>query len=205
LTCSDGSCATAKPGLASCKALVRTDAAAKPVTPAVTPSGYGPSSLQAAYNLPSSTAGAGRTVAIVDAFDDPTAESDLAVYRSQFGLPPCTTANGCFKKIDQDGGTNYPRKDGGWAGDSSAYQGRSGWLVFGGTSVSAPIIASVYALAGNTGSIDNNYPYAHSTSLWDVTAGSNGSCPTTQLCNARVGWDGPTDWVLPTASGPSRP
>jgi subtilase family serine protease len=47
-------------------------------------------------------------VAIVDAYDDPNAESDLAVYRVQFGLPACTAANGCFKKVAQDGSTNYP-------------------------------------------------------------------------------------------------
>jgi subtilase family serine protease len=356
------SCSAPAADAAACKAIVRTDIAskAKGASPAVTPSGYGPASLQAAYNLPSSTAGSGRTVAIVDAYDDPTAEADLGVYRSQFGLPACTTANGCFKKIDQNGGTNYPRTNGGWAQeisldldmvsaacpnchillveaasasfanlgaavnraaatpgvvaisnsyggsdasdatygsyynhpgiavtassgdsgygasypasshyvtavggtslntasnsrgwtetawsgagsgcsayntaltaassfntgcamraeadvsavadpytgvavyDSTAYQGRSGWLVFGGTSVSAPIIASVYALAGNTASIDNNYPYTHSSSLWDVTSGSNGTCPTSQWCNARTGWDGPTGLGTPNGVG----
>jgi subtilase family serine protease len=82
-------------------------------------SGYGPADIQSAYNLPSATAGQGQTVAIVDAFDDPNAESDLAVYRSQFGLPPCTTANGCFRKVDQNGGTNYPPQDSGWDGEIS--------------------------------------------------------------------------------------
>ena len=47
-------------------------------------------------------------MAIVDAFDDPNAESDLAVYRSQYGLSACTTANGCFKKVNQTGGTDLP-------------------------------------------------------------------------------------------------
>ena len=47
--------------------------------------------------------GAGETVAIVDAYDDPTAEADLATYRSQYGLPACTTANGCFRKVNQNG------------------------------------------------------------------------------------------------------
>jgi hypothetical protein len=84
-----------------------------------TPSGYGPSDLQSAYNLPSSTAGSGRTVAIVDAMDDPSAESDLAAYRSQYGLSPCTTANGCFRKVGQTGGTTYPGADAGWAGEIS--------------------------------------------------------------------------------------
>jgi subtilase family serine protease len=86
---------------------------------ATTPSGYGPSDLQSAYALPSSTAGAGQTVAIVDAYDDPTAESDLGVYRSHYGLPACTTANGCFKKVNQNGGTAYPRSNGGWAQEIS--------------------------------------------------------------------------------------
>jgi len=83
------------------------------------PSGYNPADLQSAYNLPSSTAGNGQTVAIVDAYDDPNAASDLNVYRSQFGLPACTTANGCFKKVNQNGGTSYPRANGGWAQEIS--------------------------------------------------------------------------------------
>jgi subtilase family serine protease len=92
------------PGYAACLALFRTNVAAhKGVTPFVTPSGYGPSQLQAAYNLPSSTAGSGATVALVDAYDDPNAEADLAVYRSQYGLPACTTSNGCFKKVNENG------------------------------------------------------------------------------------------------------
>ncbi len=82
-------------------------------------SGFGPGDLQSAYNLPSATAGQGQTVAIVDAYDDPNAESDLAVYRSQFNLPPCTTDNGCFKKVDENGGTNYPPQDSGWDGEIS--------------------------------------------------------------------------------------
>ena len=75
--------------------------------PFATPSGLGPADIQSAYKLPTD-AGAGRTVAIVDAYDLPTAESDLGVYRSQFGLPACTTANGCFRKINQNGGTTPP-------------------------------------------------------------------------------------------------
>jgi Carboxypeptidase regulatory-like domain len=58
-------------------------------------------------------------VAIVDAFGDSNAESDLAVFRAQYGLPPCTTANGCFRKADQNGGTNYPPDDTGWALETS--------------------------------------------------------------------------------------
>src|SRR5438309_5691437 len=80
------------------------------------PYGLSPSQIKSAYGFStSSTAGAGKTIAIVDAYDDPTAESDLAIFSNQYGLPACTTANGCFKKVDQTGGTRYPRTDGGWA------------------------------------------------------------------------------------------
>ena len=82
------------------------------------PVGYGPADLQSAYALPASGGSAG-TVAIVDAYDDPTAEHDLAVYRAQFGLPPCTTANGCFRKVGQSGGSALPAPDGGWAQEIS--------------------------------------------------------------------------------------
>jgi subtilase family serine protease len=358
------SCATAKAGFVSCYAIVRTDRAmsrADAARPGVTPQGYGPTSIQSAYKL-TGLSGAGRTVAIVDAYNDPTAEADLAVYRTQFGLPACTTANGCFRKISQTGTTTYPKTDGGWAQeisldldmvsatcptchillveaktsstanlgkavneaasisgvvaisnsyggadakdtqfakyynhpgiavtastgdggfqggsypadssyvtavggtslttasnargwsesawdgagsgcssfnaalpgaasfgtgctkramadvsavadpntgvavyDSTKYQGLVGWLVFGGTSASSPIVASVYALAGTVTSGElNALPYAHASSLFDVTTGSNGSCSPSQLCHARVGWDGPTGLGTPNGIG----
>jgi len=102
-------------GMAYCLALVRTDISNPDV-----PAGYGPSDLQSAYNLPSSTDGAHQTVAIVDAYDDPNAESDLGVYRTTFGLSACTTANGCFKKVNQKGQQgNYPTGNAGWATEIS--------------------------------------------------------------------------------------
>jgi hypothetical protein len=68
-----------------------------------------PADLQSAYRLPSSTNGGGQTVAVVYFADDPNAESDLAVYRSQYRLPACTTANGCFKKVNESGAEGpYP-------------------------------------------------------------------------------------------------
>jgi subtilase family serine protease len=82
------------------------------------PPGYAPASLRAAYRLPS-TGGAGQTVAIVDAYDDPDAQADLGVYRSRFGLPPCTTANGCYKKVNENGGTAAPAPDPSWAQEIS--------------------------------------------------------------------------------------
>jgi hypothetical protein len=83
-----------------------------------TPIGYGPADLQRAYSLPAS-GGSHETVAVVDGYDDPAAEHDLGVYRSLFGLPACTTSNGCFRKVDQSGGHDYPEPDGGWAQEIS--------------------------------------------------------------------------------------
>lgn len=96
--------------------------AAPDAADAATPSGYGPSDLQAAYGLASAAAskGAGETIAIVDAYDDPNAAADLAKYRSNYGLPACTTANGCFKKVSQTGSTtSLPTADAGWAEEIS--------------------------------------------------------------------------------------
>ena len=74
----------------------------------------------------------------------------------------------------------------------------SGWLVFGGTSVSAPVIASIYALAGNGAGINSPaFAYAHATSLNDVTSGNNGSCSVSYLCTAVAGYDGPTGLGTP--------
>jgi len=77
-----------------------------------------------------------------------------------------------------------------------------GWGTVGGTSASSPIIASVYALAGNSASITyGSYPYAHTSALNDVTSGSNGSCGGTYLCTAGPGYDGPTGLGTPNGTG----
>ncbi|MEU3979067.1 carboxypeptidase regulatory-like domain-containing protein [Streptomyces sp. NPDC026672] len=110
-------CGTPAEGHASCYAMRADDGPASlRLSAAEVPEGLGPQDIQSAYNLPAD-GGAGQTVAIVDAYDNPNAEADLAVYRSQYGLPPCTTANGCFRKVDQRGGTDYPRSNDSWAGE----------------------------------------------------------------------------------------
>ncbi|HEY2579534.1 MAG TPA: carboxypeptidase regulatory-like domain-containing protein [Streptosporangiaceae bacterium] len=363
-------CPATKAGFMECLSIVRTDVKGhKGLFPAdTTPAGYGPGNLQSAYSLPSSTAGSGETVGIVDAFDDPNAEADLAVYRSQFGLAPCTSASGCFTRVAQDGSTNFPPTDpsAGWEEeesldvdmvsaicpnchiilveandnstqnlgtavdeavtlgakyvsnsyggsedpsettfDSQFYQhpgvavtastgdsgfgpqypaasqfvtavggttltqdsgvprgwsetawsgagsgcssfeakpawqtdtgcsnrteadvsaeadpntgvafydtfgGVGGWGVVGGTSVSSPIIASTFALAGTpvAGTYPSSYPYADTADLFDVTSGSNGSCSPAYLCTAGPGYDGPTglgtpDGVAAFTTGP---
>jgi hypothetical protein len=111
-------CSHARPerGQMRCHAKVRVDAGGQ-VLKESAPSGLGPADLRSAYKLPAS-GGKGKIVAVVDAFDSPNAESELAVYRSTFGQPPCTSANGCFKKVGQSGSTtNLPPLDSGWAGE----------------------------------------------------------------------------------------
>ena len=339
------------------------------------PTGLGPSQIQSAYKLGGLSSG-GKTVAIVDAYNDPKAASDLAKFRSTYGLPACTTANGCFKQVNQKGATSpLPSGDYGWAeeesldldavssacpdckillveassantadlvaaedtaakaagvasvsnswggsedssilgedthfnhpgvaitassGDSgygvswpassqfvtgvggttlttasnargwsetawsgagsgcSAYepkpawrtdsgcakrtvadvsadadpnsglgvydtynncgtssfcdrlieagiaQGLDGWAQVGGTSLSSPLIASVYALAGNAATVTaGSYPYSHTSSLFDVTSGSNGTCSPSYLCTAGAGYDGPTGLGTPNGT-----
>jgi subtilase family serine protease len=347
-------CAAPVKGYAACHAKVVLDSTGKPAVTA-TPAGLGPADIRSAYALTASSSG-GRTVAIVDAYNDPTAEADLGVYRSQFGLSACTTANGCFRKVSQTGSTtSLPKNDAGWATeisldldmvsaacpdckillveaasnsfanlgtavnyaatqagvvaisnsygggdsagtsaynhpgiavtastgdggygvespasfgtvvavggtslrkatntrgwtetawsgagsgcstlnakpswqtavtqcsgkanadvsavadpntgvsvyDSTLYQGRSGWQVYGGTSASSPIIASVYALSGNTAGYPASYTWAHASGLFDVTSGSNGTCSPAIWCNATTGWDGPTGLGTPNGT-----
>lgn len=95
-------------GNSRCFAWVRPDASTSPV-------GLTPSQMKAAYGFSTSnTAGSGMTIAIVDAYDLPTAENDLNVFSAKFGLPACTTANGCFKKVNQNGGSRLPKYNAGW-------------------------------------------------------------------------------------------
>lgn len=82
--------------------------------------GYSPENLRDAYKLPSLSAGTGQTVAVVDAFDDPDAESDLKAYRAHYKLSECTATGGCFRKVNQAGGTSsYPPANVDWAREIS--------------------------------------------------------------------------------------
>jgi subtilase family serine protease len=355
-------CAAPARGHAACLAIVDSTTAGSALTRAqATADGLEPyqaADLQSAYNLPSALLGERQTIAIVDAFDDPNAESDLAAYRTANNLSPCTTANGCFAKVNQDGQQgDYPAANSSWAveesldldmasaicpncnitlveansatdsdlyaaegeaaalgpnvisnswgeaeydgeaadcgnfdhpgiattvaagdsgfginfpaacadvtavGGTTLYQdsdargwaetawsgtgsgcsayiskpawqtdkpcgkrtvtdvsavadpdtpvavydtfGYRGWVAVGGTSVAAPLIAGVYALAGNTANVGSgaSYSYAHRQYLNDVTSGSNGTCGGSYLCTAVKGYDGPTGWGTPDGIG----
>jgi subtilase family serine protease len=114
-------CGAVPAGVARCMAEVRTDVhggkgvrgPAAHLADTTLPGGYSPTDLRAAYDLPA-TGGAGQTVGIVDAGDDATVEADLAVYRQTYGVPACTTANGCFRKVNQAGASSPLPPDAGW-------------------------------------------------------------------------------------------
>jgi subtilase family serine protease len=81
------------------------------------PTGYGPVRMLRAYNFGDvRDGGGGQTIAIVDAYDDPTAEADLSTFTTQFGLPACTTTNGCFELV-YAGGTRPPADTSGWSNE----------------------------------------------------------------------------------------
>lgn len=111
-----------------CNASVITNDAGVPLASATPPaSAYTPAQLHLAYRLPCTSGGAvattcttpvafgGQMIAIVDAYNDPTVEQDLAVFSNQYNLPPCTKANGCLTVVNQTGGSALPATDAGWA------------------------------------------------------------------------------------------
>ncbi|WP_285725743.1 S53 family peptidase [Psychromicrobium xiongbiense] len=118
-------------------------------------------------------------------------------------LPAAAGFNtGCAKRAMSDVSAAADPNNGGLAVYYPTSSSASAWGQIGGTSESAPIIASVYALSGNTGSAANgtyanSLPYRNTSGLFDVTSGNNGSCPTQQWCTAGTGWDGPTGLGTP--------
>jgi len=109
-------CATPGFSAGACGAQVVTNSAGKPLVtnPSPPATALGPSQFHSAYHLPTTAPGA-QTIALVDAYDDPNIEADLATFSSMYGLPQCTTANGCFRKINQNGGTTPPSANADWS------------------------------------------------------------------------------------------
>ncbi len=92
----------------------------KPLTGTTTyTNGYTPEQIRGAYNLSSTYTGAGKTIAIVDAYNDPTAKNDFDVFSTQFGLPTLAGGCACLTIVNQTGGTKLPKNNGGWATEIS--------------------------------------------------------------------------------------
>ena len=141
------------------------------------PTGYGPSQIQSAYKLAGLTTTG--TVSIVDAFNDPNAASDLAVYRSAYGLAPCAVASGCLKIVNQTGATSpLPATDDGWSEEisldldavSAACPTCHIELVEASSASTADLIAAEQtAEAANPAAISNSWGEAESSATSDQT------------------------------------
>jgi subtilase family serine protease len=110
------------------------------------------------------------------------------------GKPSWQHDSGCARRTVADVSAVADPNTGVAVYDSYRYQGAAGWMVFGGTSASAPIIAGTVALGGGT---SPSKPYGNTVALHDVTSGSNGSCSVAYLCTAGTGFDGPTGLGTP--------
>jgi subtilase family serine protease len=114
--------------------------------------------------------------------------------------PSWQTHTGCNNRIDNDVSADANPNTGVAVYDTYS---QGGWLEVGGTSVSSPVIASVFALADHltAGSYPSSYPYSHTSDLYDVTSGADGTCSPAFLCHAEVGYDGPTGLGTPDGIG----
>ncbi len=114
--------------------------------------------------------------------------------------PSWQTDTGCAHRTDNDVAADANPRTGAAVYDT---YDQGGWLEVGGTSESSPIIAATYALAGPPapGTDPAEYPYQHTSHLYDITSGSDGSCGGSYLCTAKVGYDGPTGWGSPDGTG----
>src|SRR5262245_16123072 len=139
---------------------------------------------------------------------DRTRQNEIAWSGSGSGCSPFEakpswqTDASCSRRTVADVSADADPATGAAVYDTTPYLGETGWFQVGGTSLGAPLIASVYALAGNGGSISNgtypsSFPYANPSSLFDVTSGSNGFCGGSYVCTAKPGYDGPTGLGTP--------
>ncbi len=121
---------------------------------------------------------------------------------SQFEPKPAWQHDSCPHRTVGDVAADADPATGAAVYDSIPYQLQTGWFTVGGTSLSSPLIAAVYALAGNPSSVVyGSAPYSASGQLRDIVSGSNGSCGGGYLCTAGVGYDGPTGLGTPNGLG----
>lgn len=116
--------------------------------------------------------------------------SGCSVYESK---PAWQKDEGCSGRTVPDVAAVADPNTGAAVYDSYGYRGERGWMKVGGTSLAAPLVAAVYALAGNADEVvAGSHPYANSASLFDIQEGANGACSTSYLCTSTAGYDGPT-------------
>jgi Ricin-type beta-trefoil lectin domain/Subtilase family len=111
-----------RPGQAACQAIVTTAPALSPAASGVPAIGYGPGALRSAYRLTAASAndGGGRTIAIVDAFNNPDLAKNLASYRHHVNLPACTLSTHCLRIVSQNGsGGSLPKANANWGVEES--------------------------------------------------------------------------------------
>lgn len=133
------------------------------------------------------------------------AGSGCSAYESQPAFQAALGLSGCANRMVADVSADADPNTGAAVYDSYGYQGARGWFQVGGTSLSSPIIAGVYALSGNIpGTIQaNSIPYSSASLpfLHDVISGNNGICSVSYLCGAANGYDGPTGIGSPNGAG----
>jgi subtilase family serine protease len=164
-------CDSPAAGAVRCHSQIRTDDNLNPLA-TMGPAGYGPADLRTAYNI---TADGTATIAIVDAYGYANAEKDLATYRAQFGLPSCTSANGCFRKLNQAGQPSpLPANNVSWSQETaldldmvSAICPGCKLLLIEANSNSLADLSTAAATAGRSGAhaISNSYGAAESQSF----------------------------------------
>ena len=123
--------------------------------------------------------------------------SGCSLYEAKPSWQKASFDSGCTKRTNNDVAADADPNTGVAVYDTYDY---GGWVELGGTSVASPIIASVFALAGTptAGTYPTSYIYAHTSDLYGVTLGTNGSpCSPAYLCHGEVGYDGPTGWGTP--------
>ena len=167
-----------------------------------TPSGYFPTDIQSAYALVGAIAAMASsttspTVAVVDAYDDPNAAANLAVYRANFGLPACTASTGCFTKVNETGATtNYPAANTSWSQEISLdldmvsatcpncrillVEANSASMSDLGTSVNTAVVLGANSISNSYGSKEsssetsNDHYFNHPGVAITVSAGDSG-------------------------------
>jgi Putative Ig domain len=116
--------------------------------------------------------------------------SGCSAYEPQPSWQTALGLSGCSKRIDNDVAADADPNTGVAVYDTS--NGNGGWNEVGGTSASSPMLAAMFALAGNPGNTPADDIYTHTSDFYDVTSGNNGTCSPAYLCTAETGYDGPT-------------